>query len=160
MVSAAGLQEYCRPGALGRGLRGEPFNPLLLAPVLLWGCHCGGPGESFWLLDSGCCAPFLSALSWLRLAKGLWWPAALQSAWNWGLGCGRDRVTGCKQLKVLQILLKTLPLSRDLREGEKEKPRSTHVTWFLCWYSWVGPFLGLGILNQSRVPLLDCVPSP
>lgn len=28
--------------------------------------------------------------------------------------------------------IKTLPLSRDLREGEREKPRSTHVTRFLC----------------------------
>lgn len=64
-------------------------------------------------------------------------------------------MTGREQLKVLQILLQTLPLSRDLGEGEREKPRSTHVTRFPCCYSGVGPLLGFGIKNQSRAPLLD-----
>lgn len=32
-------------------------------------------------------------------------------------------MTGCKQLKVLWSLLKTLPLSRDLRDGGRERKR-------------------------------------
>lgn len=64
-------------------------------------------------------------------------------------------MTGREQLKVLQISLQTLPLSRDLGEGEREKPRSTHVTCFPCCYSGVGRLLGFGIMNQSRAPLLD-----
>lgn len=83
----------------GRAPRGtlQPFAPCPRASV---GSHCGGPGDSFWLLDSGCCAPFLSTFSWSRPTKGPWCPAALQSVRNWGLECGRDRVTGCQGLEV------------------------------------------------------------
>lgn len=64
----------------------EPFNPLLPAPMLLWGCHCGGPGESFWLLDSGCCAHFLSALSWLRPTKRAVVPSGSAECMELGIG--------------------------------------------------------------------------
>lgn len=59
MTSAARWWEYQRQGAPGPGLCVEPFNPRALPPCLLQDCHCCGPGESFWLLDLGCSAPFL-----------------------------------------------------------------------------------------------------
>lgn len=86
VMSVARWWEYLRWGALGPGLPVEPFILWLPAPCLLWGCHYDGPGESFWLLDLGCSAPFLSAVSWSRPHEGLWCPAALQSAWSLGIG--------------------------------------------------------------------------
>lgn len=99
----------------------EPFSPSLLSwppplPLLGAGPHCGGPGESFWLLDPGCSAHVLSALSQWSLPRGC--GAQLLSRVH-GLGdcCGRGRATGCEQLKVLELLLKTLPLAGDLKRG-------------------------------------------
>lgn len=64
----------------------EPFNPLLPAPVLLWGCHCGGPGESFWLLDSGCCAPFLSCLIMVEAYQRALVPSGSAECMELGIG--------------------------------------------------------------------------
>lgn len=144
--------------------QGSWWNPSALPPLLApapapsAGPHCGGPGESFWLLDSGCSAHVLSALSQWSLPRGC--GAQLLSRVH-GLGdcCGRGRATGCEQLKVLELLLKTLPLAGDLREGERAKPRDTHVTFFSAVLPGLGLFWGLGH-DQSRGPLLDCVPSP
>ena len=106
----------------------------------------------------GCSAHVLSAVSQWSLPRGC--GAQLLSRVH-GLGdcCGRGRATGCEQLKVLELLLKTLQLAGYLREGERAKPRDTHVTFFSAVLPGLGLFWGLGH-NQSRGPLLDCVPSP
>lgn len=67
--------------AWGRGSMWNPSTLRFLPLCLLWGCQCGGPGETFWLLDLGCSTPFLFAFSWLRPLEGLWCPV-LHSAWN------------------------------------------------------------------------------
>lgn len=90
-------------GCEGRGSVWNPSALQSLFPIPFCGAvNYGGPGES--LASFGVLYPLLSSLLWFRPSGGLAavpsrlqeWPGAPQSAWNRGLGCGRDKAAGCQ----------------------------------------------------------------